>query len=100
VEKIASPCSIRRYNHKCRRLPAGKLLRIELLAPALIHWSADDWWTTQDIRITDSELGIHFVDLPTDGLPVGRTVTFTFLWLETGRWEGVNFEVTVGREMC
>jgi glucoamylase len=100
VEKVASACSIWRYNHKCRHLPTGKLLRIELLAPALIHWSADDWWTTQDIRTTDSELGIHFADLPTDGLPVGCTVTFTFLWLEVGRWEGVNFEVTVGGETC
>ena len=95
VEKVASAFSIWRYNHKCRHLPTGKLLRIELLAPALIHWSADDWRTTQDIRTTDSKLGIHFADLPTDGLPAGRTVTFTFLWLEASRWEGVNFEVTV-----
>jgi glucoamylase len=100
VEKIPSALSIWRYNHKCRQISTGKLLRIELLAPALIHWSADDWWTTQDIRTTDSELGIHFADLPTDRLPVGCMVRFTFLWLDANRWEGANFDVVIGGELC
>ncbi|MBP1778073.1 MAG: Glucan 1,4-alpha-glucosidase [candidate division NC10 bacterium] len=97
VEKIASPFAMWRFNHKCRRIPAGKRLRIELLAPALIHWSVDDWQTAQDAATVDSTLGIHFADLPTDGLPAGCTVAFTFLWLDEKRWEGVNFAQTVGR---
>jgi len=97
VEKITSPFSIWRFNHKCRRIPAGKRLRIELLAPALIHWSVDDWQTAQDVTTVDSTLGIHFSDLPTDGLPAECTVAFTFLWLDEKRWEGVNFELTVGK---
>ncbi|MFI5338878.1 MAG: glycoside hydrolase family 15 protein [Candidatus Methylomirabilales bacterium] len=99
VEKVASAFGIWRYNHKCIRVPAGKRLRVEVLAPALVHWSADDWHTVQDVRTVDSRLGVHFADLPTDRLPAGRTVTFTFLWLEVGRWEGVNFEVTLSGEM-
>jgi glucoamylase len=97
VEKITSPFSLWRFNHKCRRIPVGRRLRIELLAPALIHWSADDWQTAQDVRTVDTTLGIHFADLPTDGLAAECTVAFTFLWLEVNRWEGVNFELTVGR---
>jgi len=96
IEKITSAFSIWRYNQKCREIPAGKPLRIELLAPACIHWSADTWRTTREIRTTDTALGIHHADLPTDRVPAGHPLCFTFLWVETGRWEGVNFEVTMG----
>ena len=100
IERVNSGLDIWRFNHKSRRIPTGKLLRIELLAPALIHWSADGWRTLQDIRTLDSGLGIHFADLPTDGLSAGHTIAFTFLWLEAGRWEGTDFEVEIGGEGC
>jgi glucoamylase len=98
AEKTTSPFSIWRFNHKCRRIPVGKRLRIELLAPALVVWSANNWQTILNTRTTDSGLGIHFADLPTEGLPAGRAVTFTFLWLLENRWEGTNFELTVSEE--
>jgi glucoamylase len=95
VESVTSPFAIWRYNHKCRRIPRGKQLRIEVLAPALIRWSADDWQTAQDTRTTDSKLGIHFTDLPTDRLPAGSAVEFTILWLEEHRWEGTDFRLEI-----
>src|SRR5512142_362079 len=45
VEQTESPCVVWRFNHKIRSLPAGKILRVETLAPAVIHWSDDDWNT-------------------------------------------------------
>jgi glucoamylase len=98
VENVISPFAIWRYNHKCRRIPAGKRLRIEVLAPALIHWSTDDWRTFQDSRTVDSGLGIHYADLPAEDIPAGRHVTFTFLWLEERRWEGTDFRVEIVEE--
>ena len=95
VERVNSALEIWRFNHKSRRIPPGKLLRVELLAPALIHWSADGWRTVQDVRTTDSGLGIHFADLPTDQLSAGHIIAFTMLWLEASRWEGTDFEVEV-----
>ncbi len=100
VEKVTSRLAIWRFNHKCRRLLAGRLLRIEVLAAALVHWSLDDWHSAHDTQTLDSGLGIHVADLPTDGLPIGGVLTFTFLWLKESRWEGVNFEVTVSGEGC
>ena len=38
---------------------------------------------------------MHFVDLPTDKLPAGAHVLFTFYWTDDQRWEGTNFEVCV-----
>lgn len=32
---------------------AGKNLRIETPAPALVHWSDDDWKTVRDCRTRD-----------------------------------------------
>jgi nitrate/nitrite transporter NarK len=40
-------------------------------------------------------LGIHWADLPTETLPEGSQVTFTFHWSVANRWESVNFVVRI-----
>ena len=84
-----------RFNHKVRRMPAGSTLRIETLARAMVHWSADGWATARDAGTRDAGLGVHVIDLPTGGLGPGAAVSFTFYWPEAGRWEGVDFRVKV-----
>jgi glucoamylase len=84
-----------RFNNKCRSIPQGKRLRIALLAPAMVHWSDDGWRTAHDLETVASGIGVHFADLPTDGLPSGREVVFTFLWLAGERWEGTDFTVRI-----
>jgi glucoamylase len=95
VDKIDSPLAIWRFNHRCRNIPLGKLLRVELLAPAVVHWSLNDWNTVHDTRTVDTGLGVHFADLPTDKLPPNANAIFTIFWPETGKWEGVDFQVSV-----
>ena len=96
TEKTVSPRMVWRFNHKIRSMPPGKSLRIETLAPAVIHWSADDWNTVQDATAHDVGLGIHIADLSTEALPEGRQVKFTFFWPDAGHWEGADFIVHVG----
>jgi glucoamylase len=48
VEGVRSKLRIWRLNQKCRTLDVGKVLRIELPRPALIHWSDDDWKIVSD----------------------------------------------------
>jgi len=84
-----------RFTQKCRVLPAGKLLRVETLAPARIHWSADGWATVHDSDTRDTGLGLHVADLPTRKLPVGAEVVFTFYWPPARRWEGTDYSVKV-----
>jgi glucoamylase len=96
VRKVVSPFAIWRFNHKCRGFALGKRLRIEVLAPAVVHWSADDWRSAHDEATVDSQLGIHFVDLPTEGVAAGARVRFTFYWPAAKRWEGVDFCMTCG----
>ncbi|HSB53245.1 MAG TPA: glycoside hydrolase family 15 protein [Gemmatimonadales bacterium] len=84
-----------RFNHKIRELPPGRTLRVETLAPAVIHWSTDGWRTARDAPTRDSGLGVHLADLPTPALPAGSEILFTFYWPEGDRWEGADFSVKI-----
>ena len=53
------------------RYPLGKILRIETLAPAVVHWSADRWRTVEDATTHDTGLGIHTADLEIQKLSGG-----------------------------
>jgi glucoamylase len=94
-EKTFSPRLTWRFNNKLRSLPPGKLLRIELMAPAVIRWTADDWKTCQDIKTHDAGLNIHLVDLPAQSLPEGKQIKFTLYWPDAGHWEGNDFIVRI-----
>ncbi len=95
VERQGSPHHIWRFNQKCRRMPAGQQLRIELKHPALVHWSDDDWATVHDTPTRDTGLGPHVADLDTTALQPGRVVVLTFNWLLIDRWEGTDYTVAV-----
>lgn len=95
VEKTGTPYAIWRFNQKSTHMPAGKVLRVEVLAPALVRWTADEWKTTQDAPTRPTGADIHLVDLPTTKLAAGEKVQFTFFWKEGQRWEGTNFQVEV-----
>ncbi len=96
TEKTVSPRIIWRFNHKIRSIPCGKILRIETMSKAVIHWSDDDWKTVHDLKDSHQILGIHFADLPTKSLPVGKQIKFTFYWPEADHWEGTDFIIDVG----
>jgi glucoamylase len=96
TEKTISPRMVWRFNHKIRAIPTGKILRIETLAPAVIHWSADDWKTIQDVTSHDVGLGIHIADLAIKALPDGQHIKFTFYWPDARHWEGTDFSVRLG----
>jgi len=91
-----SPLAIWRFNHKCRKIPAGKTLRMEVRDEAVIRWSSDNWQTVRNISTQATGLGIHKADLPTADLPAGTILSFTFDWRKRASWEGTNFEVKIG----
>jgi glucoamylase len=78
-------------------MPAGRTLRLELLARARVRYSVDDRQTWIDLDAVDTGLGVWVADLPESRrLAAGRAVEFTFWWPEAGRWEGRNLRVEVG----
>jgi glucoamylase len=92
-----SPFATWRFNNKSRAIPQGKKLRIETAAAPVVHWSCDDWKSSQDVSGVDTTIGMWVVDLATDLLPTGAKVRFTVYWPDSGRWEGTDFSVCIGR---
>jgi len=84
-----------RFNQKLRDLPVGHTLRIEVLSPAVVRWSADKWKDSQEVDAVDTGLGIYTVDLPTERMPPGSEVVFTFHWTADRRWENADFRVAI-----
>lgn len=91
----ASEVAVWRFNQPFATLPVGKVLRFELVAPAIVHWTTDQWDNVRDTRSTELRKGVHAIDLPTEELPTGSRVQFTFYWPLANRWEGEDFEVRV-----
>jgi glucoamylase len=95
VEKRKSARAVWRFNHKLRSLDSGFVLRVEVLSPARLRWSADGWRTAEEVETIDSGLGVHYADLPTGKLPRGTVIVFTFYWTGSGKWEGTDYSITV-----
>src|SRR5581483_2991855 len=45
VAGIKSPHAVWRFNQKTRSLPQGRILRVEVGAATVVHWSLDGWRT-------------------------------------------------------
>jgi glucoamylase len=95
VNRTDARHAIWRFNHRCRTMTQGRVLRIGALAAFLVHWSADEWRTTTDTTARDSGLGMFAADLPTESLPAGTNIVFTFYWPGGDRWEGTDFVVEI-----
>ena len=100
--KRTSPHAVWRFNNKSRTMPAGKILRVETLAPATVHWGVSgtgdsgdvhEWSNIRDVDAADTGLGVYVADLDTAGRPAGSRVVFTFFWRDAGTWEGQDFSV-------
>jgi glucoamylase len=81
--------------HRRRSLPRGRILRILVDQAASIRWSLDEWSSRSDVETTDTTLGFHAADLPTDHAAPDSIVRFTIRWHEEDRWEGRDFALTV-----
>ena len=76
-------------------MPANRTLRVETLAPAVVHWSVDEWRTMHGTATRDTTLGVHVSDLGTRDLCRGDRVHLTFYWPEADRWEGTNYLICI-----
>ncbi|MFZ1799078.1 MAG: glycoside hydrolase family 15 protein [Chitinophagaceae bacterium] len=86
-----------RFERPCVSLPKDKYLRIEVLSPAVVRWSNDNWTTYKEIKTHDTTVGIHFVNLPVESFSQGE-ILFTFYWVNSQRWENKDFKVTSGND--
>jgi glucoamylase len=95
VAKLKAAHFLWSFNNKCRSIPSGKTLRFSFLAAALVHWSRDGWKSAEDATTRDPGLGLFVADLPTEHLPPGEQIVFTFFWLASQNWEGTDYTVVI-----
>lgn len=95
VQGVTSPLQVWMFNHKLRAAQAARPLRIEALAPARLHWSANSWATVEDVELPDEGLGIYAHEFAPGTLVAGEVLKFTFYWTQAGRWEGRDFDIAV-----
>ncbi len=76
----------------------GRRLRVELGRAGIVHWSDDGWATPREVSTTDTGLGLHVADLPTETLPAGAAVVFTWRDGATGEWVGTDHRLAVASE--
>ncbi|MHB8482618.1 MAG: glucan 1,4-alpha-glucosidase [Nitrospiria bacterium] len=95
VEKHVSPYYFWRFNYRTEKIPPGKMLRVELLEPAVISWSKDDWKSMTDTKTEDKGLGVHVAAIPTRDLIEGTVLRFTFFWTGENRREEKHFSIQI-----
>ena len=78
------------------RIAAGRILRLEFLEPAVVHWSSNNWASTADSQAGATSLGTYVCDLPTKTLTDGSAVVFTVFWTRQNKWVGSNYRIDVG----
>ncbi len=94
-EKHAAAYGSWRFNHKIRTITKGLKLRIEVLEPAIIHWSVDNWENVTDTATIENQFGLHVVDLDVSNLNHGEKILFTYYWKNSRTWEETNFSVVI-----
>lgn len=95
INKTKPKYAIWRFNHKFLKMPHGLKLRIIAHSDSIIRWTADGWQTIKNDQFKVNNLNIRYIDLPTDGLPWGTKIEFTFYWNEYNKWEGINYVVEI-----
>ena len=96
IDKVRSSCAVWRFEHTFRFMPAGKKLRIQSQASATVHWSIDEWKSSNDSNMEAlPELDLFYVNLPVETAKIGTKILFTFFWVHRNQWEGTNFEVQI-----
>lgn len=92
---VEAPASfaIWRFNNRIRSVAKGRTLRIETLAPAIVHVGVDGWQRVKDLASVETGLGVWVTDLVPETLAAEHCADFTFYWPDVGRWEGADFRV-------
>ncbi len=84
-----------RFDHRISTVPRNSILRIEVLAPAVVRWTKDNWKDVNETHVTDTEVGVFAADLDASGLNRGDKLAFTFFWKDSNKWEGKDFAVSI-----
>ena len=94
IEHTRSRHAFWRFNHKLQRMDPGPDAA-DRNARAMPRALECGWMVHPTTRRHATRALRHVVDLPTESLPIGTTIAFTFYWPDVNRWEQSNFQVVI-----
>jgi glucoamylase len=81
-------------NRQVRHMKRGFTLRVQTPYPFSLRWSQDEWKTVLETHSMGTPIGVDYVDLAV--APDCPAVHFAFLQTEGGKWDGRDYQVSVG----
>jgi len=93
-QKTTCPFAVWRFNLQQKVISLKKILRIEVMAEAVVRWTDNNWETFKDTDTKDTGLGIYVADIASVNKKRKR-IRFTFFWKKEKRWENKDFEVKI-----
>ncbi|GBE94313.1 glycoside hydrolase family 15 protein [Nostoc cycadae] len=94
ARKQCKSLEIWKFNRQIGKVKRGYTLRIQALVSFQLHWSQDNWQTTQDTPSTSTKLGVDFVDISVSDNQK-QSISFTFFWIDSNKWEEQNYSVAI-----
>ena len=76
-------------------MSVGQTLFIAVFESSIIHWSSDQWQTTQNTLTHTTGLGFSVANIDTTNLPSGHRIDFTFQRVDTAEWLGLNYTIAI-----
>jgi glucoamylase len=73
----------------------GRRLRVELPVAAELHWSSDQWSSVRNTPTVELAEGLCVAELPTDTLPPGSRLLFTWRETEQDLWHATDHHIEV-----
>ena len=95
VDKVPPTHALWSRQIKRRTIRSNRTLRLVLTGPTRVHWSGDGWKTVHDTDAAASGLGTYFVDIAPDTFASYGSVVFTLYDLESGSWEGADYQIAI-----
>ena len=93
-QKVTSPYEIWRFDRQRKSISNIKTLRIEVMADAIIHWTSDNWQTSNSLPTTNTGLGIFVGDIFQKNEDA-KEIIFSFFWKEANHLENKNFKISI-----
>lgn len=92
--KVTSSIAVWRFNHQEKMISSKKILRIEVLAEAVVRWTDNNWETYTDMNTKDTRIGIFVADIFPNNSKRSN-IRFTFFWKQANHWENKDFEIKI-----
>ena len=92
LEPPHEPAFVWTAAHQISSFEHGRRVKIQLLEPAVVRWSADEWGSYKESQTIDTTLGLHVAELPTQIMRPGAVMAWTVHYAD--RWEGRNYTLT------